>query len=279
MFVRRIDHLSGHLAESQIVINSIPKAGTHLLEKAVRLMPGCHPAQLHLEQFTWPDFKTVDAAQVNSIRAHRLSLDELQQGLRGIQRGYYATAHFIFQQDLAELMADMGIKMLFIVRDPRDIALSFAKYVAREESHYLFEYYQTLGEEERIMTAIVGTVDIVAHAPRLFNIKVAVNNMLPWRLQSNVYTTSFEKLIGAAGGGSDAAQLAELRNMARHIKAPCSDRQLRHIAGQLFGGTTTFRKGTIGDWRRQFTAEHKRAFKEIAGQMLIDLGYEKGFDW
>lgn len=28
-----------------------------------------------------------------------------------------------------------------------------------------------------------------------------------------------------------------------------------------------------------FSAEHKDTFKEVAGQLLIDLGYEQDFDW
>ncbi len=41
----------------------------------------------------------------------------------------------------------------------------------------------------------------------------------------------------------------------------------------------TFRKGKIGGWRESFTDEHKHLFKEIAGDLLIRLGYEADFDW
>ena len=41
----------------------------------------------------------------------------------------------------------------------------------------------------------------------------------------------------------------------------------------------TFRRGKIGSWRDHFTAEHKRTFKEVAGDLLIQLGYEQDFDW
>ena len=43
--------------------------------------------------------------------------------------------------------------------------------------------------------------------------------------------------------------------------------------------SSTFRKGTIGDWRNHFTEEHKAAFKEVAEAELIKLGYEKDYDW
>ena len=40
-----------------------------------------------------------------------------------------------------------------------------------------------------------------------------------------------------------------------------------------------YRKGIAGDWENHFSAEDKRIFKEIAGDLLIQLGYEKDLDW
>jgi glycosyltransferase involved in cell wall biosynthesis len=39
------------------------------------------------------------------------------------------------------------------------------------------------------------------------------------------------------------------------------------------------RLGRAGDWRRVFTREDKRAFKEAAGDLLVELGYEQNCDW
>jgi hypothetical protein len=41
----------------------------------------------------------------------------------------------------------------------------------------------------------------------------------------------------------------------------------------------TFRSGKTGGWREQFTEEHKALFKDIAGDLLVRLGYEKSNDW
>jgi hypothetical protein len=43
--------------------------------------------------------------------------------------------------------------------------------------------------------------------------------------------------------------------------------------------TSFFRKGVAGDWRNVFTAEDKRIFKDAAGEMLVELGYEKDDNW
>ena len=45
------------------------------------------------------------------------------------------------------------------------------------------------------------------------------------------------------------------------------------------GKDSFFRKGTSGDWRNYFNSEDVIRFKSIAGDMLIDLGYETMDDW
>jgi hypothetical protein len=42
---------------------------------------------------------------------------------------------------------------------------------------------------------------------------------------------------------------------------------------------TFIRKGISGDWRHCFKAEHVRAFKQLAGDALIQLGYEHSSCW
>jgi hypothetical protein len=41
----------------------------------------------------------------------------------------------------------------------------------------------------------------------------------------------------------------------------------------------TFRSGKTGEWRKHFTDKHKRIFKDVAGDLLIRLGYEKDDHW
>ncbi|HSM84450.1 MAG TPA: sulfotransferase, partial [Nodosilinea sp.] len=38
-------------------------------------------------------------------------------------------------------------------------------------------------------------------------------------------------------------------------------------------------KGSIGGWQKYFKDSHKQAFKRVAGDLLIDLGYETNLDW
>lgn len=42
---------------------------------------------------------------------------------------------------------------------------------------------------------------------------------------------------------------------------------------------SSMRKGISGDWREVFTERDKNIFKEEAGELLVELGYEKDLNW
>lgn len=65
-----------------------------------------------------------------------------------------------------------------------------------------------------------------------------------------------------------------------YLDVNLSEEQIIKVAKEIFfQRSTTFRKGQIGDWQNHFKDEHKQAFKEVAGETLINLGYENGYDW
>jgi len=41
----------------------------------------------------------------------------------------------------------------------------------------------------------------------------------------------------------------------------------------------TFRSGNKSGWRKEFTPEHRRLFDKVAGELLIELGYEYDHAW
>ena len=45
------------------------------------------------------------------------------------------------------------------------------------------------------------------------------------------------------------------------------------------GRSPTFRSGKTGEWVKYFTPEHRRLFKDVSGDLLIALGYEKDTNW
>lgn len=56
----------------------------------------------------------------------------------------------------------------------------------------------------------------------------------------------------------------------------------RHSGGRKPGEANALnptRKGVVGDWKNYFTDECKAMFKEAAGPLLVELGYERDENW
>ena len=43
--------------------------------------------------------------------------------------------------------------------------------------------------------------------------------------------------------------------------------------------SSNFRSGKIGSWKTEFDSENIKKFKELAGESLIKLKYEKDLNW
>ena len=278
------------------LINSLPKSGTHLLKKVVGFFPGMHPVDFHLgpRHFNLEMHSRMDSLPgehsptmipVGVGRPRMVPREEVYRALKQyVTQGSYATAHVPFSTGLALVLKKLKIKMVTIVRDPRDVVVSHAKYISSlppdnfQFGTPLHVYYQSLSEGERLMTSMVG-VRKEPNGPVLLNIRDRLESVLLWGSQPFNFTTTFERLVGPQGGGSRERQVQEIRAISRHLRTGYSDREIEAVADRLFGGTATFRKGVIGGWKEHFTEEHKQVCKKLIGRLLIDLGYEKDDEW
>lgn len=48
---------------------------------------------------------------------------------------------------------------------------------------------------------------------------------------------------------------------------------------QKKGETSFYRKGGSGDWKQYFNAQDKALFKQVTGNLLVEMGYETSMDW
>jgi hypothetical protein len=62
------------------------------------------------------------------------------------------------------------------------------------------------------------------------------------------------------------------------VEANTKDKFKRSL-DKAFQHNTFVRKAIAGDWRNFFSAAHSDTFKQIAGDLLIKLGYESDLNW
>lgn len=78
------------------------------------------------------------------------------------------------------------------------------------------------------------------------------------------------RLLGADDGGE---------TVKRCVEAASFERLSGGRARGEEDSSSFFRKGVAGDWRSFFTEEDRRIFKQEAGDLLIELGYERDDRW
>ncbi|MCH9632837.1 MAG: hypothetical protein S4CHLAM6_11800 [Chlamydiae bacterium] len=99
-------------------------------------------------------------------------------------------------------------------------------------------------------------------------------------LPKNIIVVRFEDLVGVKGGGEQKKQATAINKIANHLNIKLSDEKTTEIADQIWGNTPTFRKGKIGQWKEAFKREHLEAFKANQWtKFLLAFGYETDPNW
>ncbi len=84
--------------------------------------------------------------------------------------------------------------------------------------------------------------------------------------------TVFGRVLEFLGASS------EDRMIERCLRSSSFERASKRSTGEE-DSSSFFRKGVAGDWRNVFNARDRELYKELAGERLIELGYETSDDW
>ena len=239
-----------------VVQISIPKCGTHLLKKCIWSLTGT---------------KSVAEDQINPYIA---SPEKFKH--KSKNKTHWRN-HLFYNESFEPFLNNSQNAFFFIYRDPRDQIVSFAYYMK------LYNHSVKANEitfDQLLMELITSeSGEIYNNQPPCKNINEIYKKYIPWLSATHVCSIRFEDLVGPKGGGNLEAQLNSIKKIIEHLGIFLTEDQIHQKAESLFGGTWTFRKGQIGSWKKHFNEDHKKVFKEVAGQLLIDFGYEESFDW
>lgn len=244
----------GPRTHPRIIINSVPKSGTHLVERALQLMgvSARPPLFLSSADTSWFAAEGGEATVPIGVGMPVMaSVAKLRARLETLPEGQVVTGHVPYSPDMASLLEELGYRMLLALRDPRDIAVSLAHHIATQPGHRLHQRFQAMTPDERLMATICGMEGLLSLDRRMAAV-------LPWRGERFALAVEFEELVGSRGGGDDAKQMRCLQMICAHLGMAEVD--LKATARDLFGQSATFRRGMIGQWRTAFTAAHHAAF-------------------
>ena len=271
----------------KIMANSVPKSGTHLLFRLLYLLGYKWPnfsVGAHVVEGRFRHIKQVLRKPLPGNNGILLGLDNPRRVRRGylehliskMKDGEILGAHAFYTPEISSILKQNGMQVVSIVRDPRDVAVSYMHYL-KGLRRYMHKDYMSLPDDDaRLLFSICGG-KLGRH--NFLSVGEQCRQLLEWEKEGESLVIRFEDLIGAAGGGSPDVQRQTIEQVSKHLNLDVSEHKISGVQEELFGSTGTFRKGQIGEWEVEFSETHKNAAKKVAGRLLIDLGYEKDQLW
>lgn len=247
--------------------NCKPKSGSHLLLQILKGFTQVMP------------YKYVEADPVRTIekKGRRRKDEEILNDLQDIPRGVIGWGYVEASPENIAFLCKPHRVNYFLYRDPRDMLVSQVFFATdMHEGHGMREFYKSLPDfGERLKVAITG---IDRDGLYMVNVKQRYASVSEWLEQQNVMCIRFEDLINHRDVTLDA-MLDEVESTGYKIPTP-RQKALSILAGAIQPRKShTFRSGKTGGWREHFTDKHKKLFKDVAGDLLVRLGYEKDNNW
>jgi Sulfotransferase domain len=247
--------------------NSKPKSGSHLL---VQILNGF----TQIMPYTY-----VAAEPVRTIKKEggRRTANQILEELRAIPPGVIGWGYVEATPENVAFLCQPKRVNYFVYRDPRDMLVSQVFFATdMHEGHGMHAFYKSLPDfGERLKVAITG---IDRDGLKMVSVKKRYEGVFEWLKQPGVMSIRFEDLINDRDDTLNA-MLDEVEKTGYKIPTPREKAMEILIEAIQPKKSHTFRSGMTGGWKEYFTDEHKALFKEVAGDLLVKLGYEKDNDW
>ncbi|MFN3307753.1 MAG: sulfotransferase domain-containing protein [Anaerolineales bacterium] len=249
--------------------NSFPKSGTHLLTQILQAFADLGPAV---------DSGLPAVVMYEGDVGRLRSEDEIVADLKRFLPGDIGYGHLHHLPSVAQILSSPPFVTYFILRDPRDVAVSHVHYVTEMEprhAHHAYFAHELTTFEERLAATITGS----AHAnPPLPSLADRLAPYLRWLEEPSILTLRYEDFW--------QERQSVLRKVLEHaVRRGFPLRQNMEEALRVLDNSIqpqrspTFRRGGMWGWREAFTPEHTQLFKEHCAEIVEVLGYEKDENW
>ena len=248
---------------------SFPKSGTQLLNQILLGFSEFTPFAHHIP---------VKFSSYDGNTGYQRSEEDALNYLNSLRPLDVTAARLWAWSTVVEQVTSPAFIPFFIYRDLRDVVVSHVFYIAEMlPTHRHHKYYaeELHSFDERLTLSILGHPDPNFNFP---NIAERFSSYTNWLDRPEVLQLHVEDFLD-----DRRATLGKIFNhVARRIPTlPISREKAIDILEEKINpeNTENLRPSKSGEWKKYFTDEHKRIFKEVAGDLLIRLGYEEDNDW
>ena len=260
-----VEPLTG-AGDLRIVVNSWPKAGTHLLLELIRHILG--------------DGLWMDDRDVKSPGGDAGFLTGVDARIATHTSGFAVKGHFPWSQEIEAGLQDRGFRVLMIVRDLRDVACSTLRWMRDlspdwPASQSLLALDNDHDRLSRIISGLTNEhpfdrdsgIDWSAPLPARYA------RLTDWaeRLDPRA-VLRYEDLLGANG---EATQRTTIARALEILQVSADGATIDRLASAVFNpGAVTFHTGSSGGWTSAFSSDHRRLFVELGGdEVNARFGY------
>lgn len=270
----------------RIIANSLPKSGTHLLMRLLDLF-GFYQDRLNLNgslvRITErsPIRRIIKSRYVSNTTGLPMDMDDLnlkinqswlEARLKRVPDSHYLPSHLPYDAETEKLLQGMGYKIVFIMRDPRDVVVSYVNHVVKDSSQPLYRYFRSLPRMEDRMSAVLHGCESDGYT--LAPLKQRIMHCKGWIESDSVCSISFEHLIGVQGRGDKEKQLKTIIEIEKFLGLSLDEFRRDEIASNIFSREAkTFHKGLKGGWREECTESFQVEMNEVLADDLRLLGY------
>jgi hypothetical protein len=251
---------------------SICKSGTHLLTTffgACGLSrASCHDRELMkaLEHDflarNAPDLYRKTLSSAPRLRETKQEVKSaIAQTLEAFDRlgpGRYMFNHVSYSPELAKELRKRGVPIIFLYRDPRDVAISLMNYTMKEGTD--------VGQFLSAIPNVEDRVEAVIQGRAGFPLRIRFEPFEGWLTEPDVLVVHHASLIGPRGGGSAIAQHKAHRWIANHIGLNLTDEELSTAYNRVYSEEARmFSVGRTRQWRSIFGQRARSAFEQEMG--------------
>lgn len=264
-------------AGPKVVVTTIPKSGTHLLDSILERIPPMRRIEkfglnANLKRHPYNFIPVGEKCPMGIGRPITVRASAIRQRLGKLQPGTYGLGQIPYSPITKRLIEATGARMIVAIRDPRAIVVSLMHHSLNKEAHFLHDRLKGMNSDKQRLTALISGVSSTS-GERRQGLAHQIDLILGWIDDPDTLTVRFEDLVGAAGGGDDARQVTAIQALGQHIGKDLTAEDAATIGREMFGKGRTFRSGSIDSWREALDADVLAALNEEVGDRLERLGY------